>query len=282
MSAAESRGRVLGIDVGYSLTRRTTGFCLLCWDNTRVDWRFELAGSDVASRTTALAQLIGGTLPLDAVAIDGPLRPDLAIIEAYRSAECILSRGSFQRRGKPGPTNGGSGPALHAAATELARLCLEKLEVGAAGRHPRVCDAAIVEAFPNLFLGVLCHELDYPHASQVRRRWTDALFPKVRESLSKLVESVLPARRIDGSLELRDHEEIAAFCCALTAACVSAGRFEAVGSVDDGFIVLPPVSSWGRDRAGTAAWANVEIDRTLSAAQRLFPSACRWVSADRL
>ena len=142
--------------------------------------------------------------------------------------------------------------------------------------HARICDAAIVEAFPNLFLGVLCDEVDYPDAAGVRRRWTDALFPKVKGRLSRLLTSLLPGRRIDGNLDLRGHDEIAALTCALTALCVSVGRYVAVGSVNDGFIVLPPATFWGRAKGGLDPWASVELDRTLAEALWSFPDAERW------
>ena len=277
MSACATSGRVLGIDVGYSATRRTTGLCLLSWDEAVVDWRCALAGSDEASRAAALERLLGGSKRIDAVAIDGPLRPGLSVVATYRAPECMLSRGRFQRRGKPGPTNGGSGPRLHGAATELARLCLARLHVRAAGSHPRVCDTAIVEAFPNLFLGVLCPEAEYPDAARVRRRWTDALIPRVRGRLGELLAALLPGRRIAGDLALRGHEAIAAWSCALTATCIAAGRFVAVGSEDDGFIVLPPLGFWGASASGAAAWASLELERTLPGALRLFPRARRWV-----
>jgi len=47
--------------------------------------------------------------------------------------------------------------------------------------------------------------------------------------------------------DIRDHDDRAAFACALTALCVAAGQFTAVGDAD-GWIILPPramIPDWG-------------------------------------
>jgi len=271
-----SRGRVLGIDVGFSQKRKTTGLCSLWWDEESIDWRCEVAGTDEASRLLALERLtLSRSSVIDAVAIDGPLRPGLVYRVSYRAAECILSRGKIQRRGKPGPTNGGSGPKLHEAATELAKLSMRHLEVRDTDVTVKVCPAAIVEAFPNLFLGTLCEESEYPIEPAVHRRWTDTLFPMVTNKLEAVLVSLLPCRRLDGSLELEDHEDVAAFACAITALCVAAGQFEAVGSPDDGFMVLSAERFWGKRASGLGSWAGFEIERTVEMARESFATAER-------
>ena len=69
-------GRVLGIDVGYSRSRATTGICRLEWDASRVDWRCVTAETNEASRLAQLAALgLTRETPVEVVAIDGPLRP---------------------------------------------------------------------------------------------------------------------------------------------------------------------------------------------------------------
>ena len=69
---------VLGIDVGYSATRKTTGFCALQWDDYTIRWHCENAGSDDAGRLAALHKLLpAAPRRVLAVAIDGPLRPNL-------------------------------------------------------------------------------------------------------------------------------------------------------------------------------------------------------------
>ena len=246
------RGAVLGIDVGYSARRATTGFCAITWDHDKeeVNWTWENARTSVGDRMRALDIVLGGRdRVVAAVAVDGPLRPELDYGTTYRCAERLLSCGSFQKRGKPGPTSGGSGPALHREATTLAGFALDRLLVEDAAYAARIHRRAVMEAFPNLFLGVLCAEDCYPVPARPRQ-WTDALYGGLRPRLKELLEDLLPACAIRGDWEIGDHDGIASFVCALSALCVAAGRYVAVGAHADGFIVLPPHDAWGRD-----AWA---------------------------
>lgn len=264
-------GRVVGIDVGYSRRARTTGICLLGWDAHRVRMACARAGSDEGSRLDALQRL--GLAPgdaVDALAIDGPLRPGLKFEASYRSAESALSRGIFQRRGKPGQTNAGSGPQLHRAATDLAELSIRHMSVGTASSPIGLLGRNLVEAFPNLFLGVLCGDSSYPDRPVRRRRWTDTLFPLVEQTLEKLLSLLLPERAVSIDRP-RHHEDIASFTCALTALSFASGEFVAVGSRLDGYILLPPLWSWGLG-AGGARWAEVALQRSVDAARQKFPS----------
>lgn len=276
MGSVHHRGAVLGIDVGFSRKRRTTGFCWLEWDQDRVAWRCAKAGTDEADRARALSRVSGGMAnEVAAVAIDGPLRPGLEVKTRYRAAESVLSRGKLGKRGKPAPTNAGSGPALHEAATELARFAMRNLEVGPTRSEVGVGDSAVFEAFPNLFLGVLCEEAGYPQRPLRSRKWTDTLFPLVRDRLAQLIADVLPKREIVGRLDIEDHEEVAALVCALTALCAVQREFVAVGSQEDGFIILPPLYLWGASASEGRPWADLEIDRALAATRKCFPMAKR-------
>src|SRR5438128_9103520 len=132
-------GSVLGIDVGYSARRKTTGFCALSWDARTVRWRCENAGVDERNRHDTLRRVLpAAQRQLLAVAIDGPLLPRLHSTPRYRCAESLLSRGAFGKRGKPGPTNGGSGRDLHAHATRLAHFVLQECGVEAAAHVPAI------------------------------------------------------------------------------------------------------------------------------------------------
>lgn len=267
-------GTVLGIDVGYSLTRKTTGFCALAWDESMIGWRCANAGSDEAGRLNSLAQVLpNGQRRVLAVGLDGPLRPELAEdITQYRSAESWLSGGSFQKRGKPGQTNAGSGRQLHQEATKLAHFALEQLEVEIA-TTPLVHMRAVVEAFPNLFLGVLCDEAAYPARPTRHRKWTDTLYLLVQNKLADLLADLLPGRTITSAWHITDHEEIAALVCALTALCVVAGRYTAVGSPTDGYIILPPTSFWGSGRDNLLPWAERELQAAHHRVTTRFPHA---------
>src|SRR2546425_12996541 len=103
-------GSVLGIDVGYSARRKTTGFCALSWDARTVRWRCENASVDERNRhDTLLRVLPAAQRHLLAVATHGPVLPPLHSTPRYRRAESFLRRGGVGQRGRPGPANGGSG-----------------------------------------------------------------------------------------------------------------------------------------------------------------------------
>jgi hypothetical protein len=271
-------GSVLGIDVGYSARRKTTGFCALSWDARTVRWQCENAGVDARDRHDTLRRILpAAQRRLLAVAIDGPLLPRLHSTPRYRCAESLLSRGAFGKRGKPGPTNGARGKDLHKHATRLANLVLRECRVGPAAHAAAIHERAIVEAFPNLFLGVLCDEADYPAEPRRQRKWTDTLYnwppgdPVIPRKLRSLVESLVPRRAIEGELRLDDHEKIASFVCALTALGVAAHRFVAVGCARDGCIALSLRDLWGRGTPSSVPWAERELRANLPRVAADFP-----------
>ncbi len=252
-------GRVLGVDVGYSETKRTTAFCCLSWTQDRIDCSESSATAANTSREQALLDVRGqDKSQFLSIAIDGPLRPGLHVRYEYRTAECVLSRGAFQKRGKPGPTNGGSGPELHKHATRLAQMVLRDCKVKTAKMPFSASSSGVYEAFPNLFLGVLCEERDYPKRPSRGRYWTDCLFHRVASRLDELIRTLLPQRHFDSVAKKNGHEPIAALTCAITALAAAAGQCVAVGAPTDGFIVLPPISIWGSSVEGER-WAEREL-----------------------
>lgn len=279
-------GGVFGIDVGYSARRRTTGFCALSWDRHTVSWTCRNAGTEARARREVLrAVLPENGRALLTVAIDGPLLPHLRLGSRYRCAESLLSRGRFRNRGKPGPTNGGSGKDLHKNATILANFILRERDVSVAGHVPNIHERSIVEAFPNLFLGVLCDEVDYPASALRKRKWTDTLYPVTRPTLETLIQSLLPGRKVEGDLLIRDHEKIAGFVCALTALCVATNRFVAVGAERDGYILLPPRELWGAEAQSDMPWAERELRANVRRvaedlpgwAPAIYSDGARWI-----
>ena len=266
------RGRVLGIDVGYSPKRRTTAFCELSWTSDRIAWSYSLATAEQSCREQALLAVQGvDNSQFISVAIDGPLRPQLEECCAYRMAECILSRGVFQKRGKPGQTNAGSGPQLHKHATLLARMVSQRCELGPAQMPFSVSKAAVYEAFPNLFLGVLCAESDYPKRPPKGRCWTDCLFPLVAGRLNEFLRSLLSDRSFNSVATVSGHEPVAALTCAITALAAAAGQCVAVGGAD-GYILLPPLSRWGTSADGNR-WAERELRKILGQLSRIETAA---------
>ena len=276
--ALSDHGSVLGIDVGYSARRKTTGFCGLMWDARTVRWQCENAGVDERDRLATLRRVLDEReAELSAVAIDGPLLPRLDSTPRYRCAESLLSRGAFSRRGKPGPTNGARGRDLHTHATRLANFVLRECRVRPAALVPAIHERAIVEAFPNLFLGVLCDESDYPAEPRRQRKWTDTLYnwrpgdPVIPRKLRSLLESLLPRRAIGGDFRIADHEKVASFVCALTALCVAAKRFVAVGCHRDGCIVFSGRDLWGRGTPSSTRWAECLLRVNLERVAGDFP-----------
>ncbi|MGH7390932.1 MAG: hypothetical protein ACREM3_15965 [Candidatus Rokuibacteriota bacterium] len=286
--ALPERGRVLGIDVGWSHARATTGLCVLAWGAGGLTWTVARARGKESDRRTVLRRLLGGDAsPVLAVAVDGPLRPALACEASYRAADALLSRGRFAKRGKVAQTNSGSGRRLHEEACRLTALALEETTVAPAHHACAIHDRAVVEAFPNLFLGVLCDDADYPDRPRRARQWTDDLYElegprtQMRRRLAGLLRALTgrragaggAARRaMAGTWDLRDHDERAGLVCALAALCVVAGRFVAVGSPKDGWIVLPPADHWGRG-PGRERWAWRVLQDNLVAVAADFPDA---------
>ncbi|HUF93864.1 MAG TPA: hypothetical protein VMR23_15930 [Candidatus Limnocylindria bacterium] len=245
-----ARGCVLGIDVGWSECGKTTGMAVLWWDEAEVRWTCTTVSSREEDRTAVLDAITPeGYDDVLAVGVDGPLLPGLVERPTYRCAEMLLTWGAFGKRGKPGAGNAGNGPRLHQEATTLASLALRRGNVAPARHAANIHERAVVEAFPNLFLGVLCSTAQYPLRPR-GRRWTDALFPLVLSCLDGMLTSFLPGRRFPVMRAVSGHDVIAGFVCALTALCIVAGRYVAVGAHADGFIVLPPHDVWG-----SSSWA---------------------------
>jgi hypothetical protein len=112
--------------------------------------------------------------------------------------------------------------------------------LGRAAHDHAIHELAVVEAFPTSFLGVL---IEKPSALSAQRgNRSDLFYVHVAQSggLLTLLQYLLPGRVIRFDT-IKDHDERAALVCALTALCVAAGDYTAVGD-DDGWIVLPPRS----------------------------------------
>lgn len=267
-AALLKQGAVLGIDVGWSKKTATTGLCLLEWGGRGISQKSCRAGLAKDERLSKLNDLVDRKKLLT-VGIDGPLAPGLEIIVQYRAAEALLSRGKFQQRGKPGPTNGGSGPRLHEHATQMAKLVVNTQDIALATYPYKIHEKAIVEAFPNAFLAFLHHEKEFPAKPKFNRRWTDTLFSPVKEKLRRLFKYILPTCTLNFDLdEINGHEEIASFLCALAALCVLSNRCVVVGERRRGYIVLPPLELWGLATDGSGPWASHVLQENLVSVRR--------------
>ena len=242
-------GAVLGVDVGFSPTRRSSAVCLLSWTENELGWSIKRFRYREAEWQAALTELGTGS-PLLAAAFDGPLRSGFDVIGQYRTAERGLTRGLGAVIGKPGQSSSPVGKSLNAAANTLA-LFVRKTAVLADASHPHRIDAkAIVEAFPSSFLGVM---LERPSDLTVSRGdRSDVFFQHLAAvgALQELAHYLLPGRHARRSwTDVTNHDDRAALVCALTALAVAQGDYTAVGD-DDGWIILPPrsfVRSWAWD-----------------------------------
>lgn len=267
-------GAVLGIDVGFSLNRATTCFCLLEWTESTVRLSFEPCKTAKEDRIRAFDKLVSKNVTISCVAIDGPLTRSLRRVPHYRSAEALLSRGVFQKRGKPGQTSAPTGQQLHDQATGIAEMILQRVDSGqmslAMSSHVEaIHGVAITEAFPNIFLGVMLDEHVIPKLNRdASDRYWELLVGG--GGLTGLVAYLLPGRELKADLsEIRDHEQRAAAVCALTALAVARKDGVGVGDPEDGDIWLPPVPLWGRSSSPSdVPWAAKALRQNVSSVRR--------------
>jgi hypothetical protein len=233
-------GSVLGVDIGFSISRRSSAVCRLDWNATEVKLTIDRFRALEPERSAVLSAVADRRLIV--AAFDGPLRSDLEVIGRYRLAEKLLTRGLFPFIGKPGQASAPVGKELNAHANACAKIILDLGLVSGSVHDHAIHPAAIVEAFPSSFLGVL---IDDPKGMLTRRGdRSDNFFVHLAGSgmLNSLIEHNLPGRHLGESFgTITNHDDRAAAVCALTALAVAAGDYVVVGDAD-GWIVLPPRS----------------------------------------
>ncbi|MGF1623263.1 MAG: hypothetical protein ACFCVH_00155 [Alphaproteobacteria bacterium] len=244
---------VLGLDVGWSLVRRSSAACLLSWTDAEVSASIVRFTADPAVYRPALTALVGGRV-LAAAAFDGPLRGDLEEIGLYRLAEKLMTGGLARHIGKPGQTNSPNGRLLNRAASGYARDLLALAEVGASAHAAAIHAQAIAEAFPTSFLGCM---LDAGFREPGKAR-SDSYYLRLTgdprgDRLAGLIARLLPGRALRfAPADLRNHDDRAALVCAATALCIARRSYVAVGD-DHGRIILPPRAAG--DAPGLQDWA---------------------------
>jgi len=233
-------GSVLGVDVGGSLTRRSTAICRLSWTPDSIDWVIGRSTADPEALATAVTTVVGGHSLLVA-AFDGPLTAGLGSINRYRAAERMLTRGLGRHIGKPGQTNVPVGRQLNASANACVRQVLA-LGLLAPAQHAQAIDSlAVVEAFPSSYMGMML--ADPASLAVLRSNRSDRYFEHLAEigRFGALLSALLPGRRPSHSPKtVRNHDDRSALVCALTALGMAAGDYCAVGDAD-GWIFLPPL-----------------------------------------
>lgn len=241
---------LLGIDVGFSKSRPTTG---IAWSKN---------GEFGAARTHAdwerRSQHIPTSTKFTVIAIDGPLVPVGSDDSLDRLCERLFIRGAFQTRCKPGLSNHGYGKDLRRAAAETANQVLHLAEHSAGASRAIRQDTFIIEAFPNAFLGILLPEARFALPKAGKRKKFDWLYDHAIDSgvLADLFVGIgwQNAELMTAVLGERDHEKRAAWICLLTAACAASGKAEVVGDDTGGWFWLPPHDQW-------AEWAREALEK---------------------
>ncbi len=232
-------GSVIGIDVGYSPTRRSSAICRLDWSASTISWEIMRFRALEPERENAIAHIADGRR-IAAAAFDGPIRRGFDIVGRYRTAERMLTRRLRPLIGKPGQSSAPVGRLLNSHANDCVRHLVSHSHVQPA-RHGVPIDAnALVEAFPSSFLGMMIKEPALLLARRGDR--SDTFFQHLIATgkLNSLFEHCIPRRQLAHDLRsVINHDDRAAIVCALSALCVAVGDFVAVGD-NDGWIILPP------------------------------------------
>lgn len=233
----------MGIDVGFSKTRRTTG--IACLDGDKL--YLSRAGT---SRESRVGQ-IPADFQADVIALDGPLLPRGVSGLVRRQCECIFIHAPFSKRCKPGLSDFGFGLKLRRATKSAYEDVRTFLADSTRPTHERFggSDDRIIEAFPNAFLAVLLPEKEFRSTSRPkRRRRYDWLYERavrtetLKSALSKVVD--LPDVVWHQMTTEKDHEKRAALVCLLTAALKAKDKAYRVGDAEGGGFWLPPWSQW--------------------------------------
>jgi hypothetical protein len=233
--------KLIGVDVGFSKTRETTG--IACVDGEKL--YLDRAGTEWNSRR----EKVPPSFQAPVIALDGPLLPASADGLVRRSCEYAFIQAPFHNRCKPGLSHFGTGLKLRRAAAEACTQFGEFVSFPAPSkRGVRVSRRGpIVEAFPNAFLGVLLPESRFPAPKLKRGHRFDWLYGQALEA-GRLEPDFLGLdlpdevwRRLK---EERNHELRAALICLLTAAFAVHQTAAVIGESAGGWFWLPPYSLW--------------------------------------
>jgi hypothetical protein len=232
-------GSVIGVDVGCSPARRSSAICRLDWSDSTISCELLRFRAVESERESAIVKVAAGR-SIVAAAFDGPIRRGFDIVGRYRTAERMLTRRLRPLIGKPGQSSAPVGRLLNHHANECVRHLVAHSHVHDARHGVAIDQRALVEAFPSSFLGMMIQEPSRLAARRGDR--SDTFFQHLTTTgvVQSLLEHCLPGRQLACDLHsIINHDERAAFICALTALCVATGDFIAVGD-NDGWIILPP------------------------------------------
>lgn len=263
---------LLGVDVGFSTRRKTTGLAWLSGSVVEVT----VTGSSWTERKRDLPAGVKFRL----AALDAPIVPTP---DAYnrRGCEYIFYGRAFARRCRPGLSHHGRGLQLRHAGAQAARDFANVLSTSPPPYGPHVlADLPIVEAFPNTFMGILLPEGRFLN-------WSKSLGLARSDWLYEELVELGMMRKLLGRLTLNEqsvadvfeqatrHDERAALICLLTAMFAVRGDVIVVGDVQGGWFWLPPIDLW-------ASWARNDFKLALAICQKgNFPATAAWIETAR-
>jgi len=217
---------IVGLDIGYSESKRTNAMALLR------DGALTVKDPMFPSERDEMLRSLD---TVDVIAIDAPIVPRGTPEDFVRTCEHVFTRGSFQRRCKPGMSHvRGTGRLFRAEGRRAADVA-ESVAM------------KVVEAFPNAFLGVVLPEDAFANPPKLRRGGKfDWLYDEWRRR--GLFRRVVAAARLPEGIAIAceiesNHDRRAALVCLLTAAFAAQQSCTIVGQPDDGFF-LPRFELW--------------------------------------
>jgi predicted RNase H-like nuclease len=234
---AASARLVIGFDVGYSATGRTSGFLLACLTGSRLT---AVQGPSALTQADAVRALAGALRKdvVAAVAVDAPVAA--VPPRGYRAVERVFSLGRFQTVCKPGSSGAPVGQRLaracdanrRAVATDAGYVRFDELGSNRS-------NAPVVEAFPTAAMAVFSAPSSLPAAARSAK--TDRYF----ESLIGGSDAALAGIELADDLRnVTNHETRMAVVCALVASWYLTGAYCAVGNVRQGYFLMPAASAW--------------------------------------
>ena len=144
---------LLGVDVGFSVSSLTTG---LAWRIGR-----QIGTSNTGTSWRVRAEALPPATSFSIAALDAPVLPGHEG-QPCRGCESVFYGGAFSKRCRPGLSHYGRGLALRRAGAESAlqfQTVLSGLKLVPSLEVQPGC--ALVEAFPNAFMGVLLPDAVY-------------------------------------------------------------------------------------------------------------------------
>ena len=243
--ASKSHMNLLGVDVGFSKERKTTGLA----------WR--IGGAFGVGRTGTSWEIRKRQVPhvpYSVAAFDAPIIPQHEGCP-YRECERLFYGGPFWNRCRPGLSHREKrGLPLRQAGADAASQFVALVSGSPIATEIAVrAGTGIIEAFPNAFLGVLIPDESYKNSDRREgEHKSDWMYRKVAEQgtlkklLSKLDWTGHDTVKVfaEQAGPHGNHEIRAALVCLMTAGFAASSAAVTVGTPAHGWFWLPPWKFW--------------------------------------